>query len=152
MTKEKQYQTLLSELTEFIGPRGYAMTEIGKMATIASYLYRAFPSWLFAGFYRVVAPDMLEIGPYQGPVIACGTIRFGRGVCGQSAARGETIIVPDVRQFPGYIACDDQTISEIVVPVMHDGRVVAVLDIDAPEANSFDATDQHFLEKIVQLL
>ncbi|MFQ6604157.1 MAG: GAF domain-containing protein [Fidelibacterota bacterium] len=152
MMKQDIYRSLLVELEAFLGPNGYSLSDIGKMATISSCLYRSFPEWIFAGFYRVVAPELLEIGPCQGPVIACGTIRFGHGVCGKSAARGETIIVPDVREYPGYIACDDKTISEIVIPIKKAKTVLAVLDIDSPEKGYFDSTDQHFLERIVQLI
>mgnify|MGYP002391310144 CR=1 FL=1 len=92
---------------------------------------------------------MLMIGPYQGKVLACGTISYARGVCGACARERRTLIVPDVHQFPGYIACDDLTRSEIVVPVLRDGELLAVLDVDGAEPNLFDEIDQRYLEALV---
>ncbi|MBR5030353.1 MAG: GAF domain-containing protein, partial [Muribaculaceae bacterium] len=99
------------------------------------------------GFYTVNC-DRLELGPFQGPV-ACYRIKRGRGVCGTAWERDETVIVPDVEQFPGHIACSSISRSEIVVPVHDDeGRVVAVLDIDSKDLNTFDETDSHYLELV----
>jgi GAF domain-containing protein len=94
---------------------------------------------------------VLVLGPFQGP-IACTRIPYGKGVCGTAWQRAETVIVPNVHEFPGHIACSSASNSEIVVPVLHDGQVVAVLDIDSTDFGTFDETDKEFLEKIAQLL
>jgi L-methionine (R)-S-oxide reductase len=91
------------------------------------------------------------LGPFQGP-IACTRIRYGKGVCGASWQKSTTIIVPDVEEFPGHIACSSLSKSEIVVPVVSDGKVVAVLDVDSAELDQFDTTDQKYLEEIVKLI
>lgn len=147
--RKKRYKTVISTLDAFIGPGGYNMTEIGRMATICSVLAIEFREWIFTGFYRVVASDMLEIGPYQGRILACGKIKFGRGVCGTSAESGKTVIVDNVSEFPGYIACDSETVSEIVVPVFKNGTLTAVLDIDSGQSAAFDKVDKKYLEIIV---
>jgi GAF domain-containing protein len=122
---------------------------IAAMATIASVLHNGF-GFLWTGFYRVVTPSLLRVGPYQGTV-GCLEIAIGRGVCGTAAADRRTVIVTDVSSFPGPIACDARSRSEIVVPVFDaTGRVVAVLDIDSAELDTFDAEDQKGLERIVQ--
>ena len=123
---------------------------IAKMANIAAVLHETFGFW-WTGFYRV-AGDELVLGPFQGPV-ACMHIPFGKGVCGTAWKRNETVVVPDVEQFPGHIACSSASRSEIVVPVHGpDGAVTAVLDIDSDRLATFDGTDQVWLEKIVTLL
>ena len=133
-------------------PQVVAMTEgetnrVSVMANVAAALHEAF-QWWWTGFYTVEG-DRLELGPFQGPV-ACYRIKRGRGVCGTAWERDETVIVPDVDQFPGHIACSSLSRSEIVVPV-HDstGEVVAVLDIDSKELSTFDETDKIYLEKLV---
>ena len=123
---------------------------IAKMANVAAVLHETFGFW-WTGFYRV-AGDELVLGPFQGPV-ACMHIPFGKGVCGTAWKRNETVVVPDVEQFPGHIACSSASRSEIVVPVHGpDGAVTAVLDIDSDRLATFDGTDQVWLEKIVTLL
>lgn len=121
--------------------------EIACMANLAALLHRAFGFW-WTGFYRVVG-DELVLGPFQGPV-ACIHIPYGRGVCGTAWKRNETVVVPDVEEFPGHIACSSESRSEIVVPVRRQGQVVAVLDIDSKELAAFDDTDREFLETIVK--
>lgn len=122
---------------------------IAAMATISSVLQHGF-GFLWTGFYRVVSPSLLRVGPYQGTV-GCLEIVLGRGVCGTAAAEGRTMIVPDVTQFPGHIACDARSRSEIVVPVFsRAGHVIAVLDIDSAAPGTFDVEDQRGLERIVQ--
>lgn len=150
-TKEK-YTEATKEIVAFLGPEGYALTDIGKMASISSILHRWFPEWLFVGFYRTIQLDLLEIGPYQGDILACGRIPFGKGVCGTAAMEKKTVIVPDVMKFPGYIACDSLTRSEIVVPVIREGRVTAVLDIDSEILSAFSEIDQKALEVILTVL
>ena len=120
--------------------------DIANMANIAAMIHATFkPLW--TGFYRVVG-DELVLGPFQGP-LACSRIKYGKGVCGTAWQRGETVIVEDVEQFPGHIACSSLSRSEIVVPLWRDGRVVAVLDIDSTELATFDNTDKVWLERIV---
>ena len=123
---------------------------IAKMANVAAVLHETFGFW-WTGFYRV-AGNELVLGPFQGPV-ACMHIPFGKGVCGTAWKRNETVVVPDVEQFPGHIACSSASRSEIVVPVHGaDGAVTAVLDIDSDRLATFDGEDKVWLEKIVTLL
>ena len=120
---------------------------IAKMANIAAVLHGTFGFW-WTGFYRV-AGDELVLGPFQGPV-ACMHIPFGKGVCGTAWKRNETVVVPDVEQFPGHIACSSASRSEVVVPVHGpDGAVTAVLDIDSDRLATFDEEDKVWLERIV---
>ncbi|HEU0016175.1 MAG TPA: GAF domain-containing protein [Longimicrobium sp.] len=122
------------------------------MATMACLLHNAFPYYFWTGFYRRVGPSRLLVGPYQG-TMGCLDIEFGRGVCGAAAARRETVIVEDVHAFPGHIACDAASASEIVVPVFGaDGGLIAVLDVDSTLPAAFDETDRRHLERIVGLL
>ena len=114
-------------------------------------IHQTFGFW-WTGFYRVCGQELV-LGPFQGP-LACSRIRFGRGVCGTAWKEAQTIVVPDVEQFPGHIACSSASRSEIVVPVFNEcnTEVVAVLDIDSAELDTFDQTDKEWLEKIVSLL
>ena len=152
--KIARYENALEELGYLLGVDGkgprYVMDNIGVMATISTVLKMNFPNWLLVGFYRAAGERMLQIGPYQGEVLACGTIPYGRGVCGVCAQEERTIIVPDVSRFPGYISCDSETRSEIVVPVMRDGKLLAVLDVDSAQLDSFDQVDQTYLERLVK--
>jgi GAF domain-containing protein len=129
---------------------GQSLDDIALMATINSVLSHRFPHFYWTGFYRVCGTRLI-VGPYIGTV-GCLQIEIGRGVCGASAAKRETIIVPDVNQFPGHIACDANSKSEVVVPVFGpDGELIAVLDVDSDQLDSFDQEDQRGLEKIVAL-
>ena len=129
---------------------GAALDDIALMATIASVLANRFPYFYWTGFYRVCG-GRLVVGPYIGTV-GCLQIEFGRGVCGTAAEQRETIIVPDVNQFPGHIVCDPNSKSEIVVPVFGPLReLIAVLDVDSDRLNAFDENDARGLEKIVGL-
>ena len=119
---------------------------IARMANVSAMLHETFHFW-WTGFYRVQA-DELVLGPFQGP-LACTRIKYGRGVCGTAWKEGVTQVVPDVELFPGHIACSSASRSEIVVPLYKDGRVIAVLDIDSEHLATFDATDQHYLEQLV---
>lgn len=123
--------------------------EIAGMATISALVHHAF-GYLWTGFYRVAEPGaLLRVGPYQGS-LGCLEIAFGRGVCGTAAAERRTIIVPDVEKFPGHIACDSRSRSEIVVPVNGPGgELVAVLDVDSEDLDTFDEADRHGLERLV---
>ena len=120
-----------------------------NMANLSAMIHREFGFW-WTGFYRVCG-DELVLGPFQGP-IACTRIAYGKGVCGTAWKRQETIVVPDVEEFPGHIACSSESLSEIVVPVWRDDKVIAVLDIDSEKLGTFDETDKVWLEKIVSLL
>jgi L-methionine (R)-S-oxide reductase len=122
--------------------------EIAEMATVACLIHHAY-GHLWTGFYRVVEPGLLRVGPYQG-TLGCLDIRFGSGVCGTAAAEQRTLVVPDVEAFPGHIACDGRSRSEIVVPVHDaDGALIAVLDVDSEHLAAFDDDDRVFLERIV---
>ena len=122
-----------------------------RMATVAAMLSSAFGHYFWTGFY-VVDPakgDELVVGPYQG-TLGCLRIAFGRGVCGSAAATRQTQVVPDVHAFPGHIACDSRSASEIVVPVFDaEGRLIAVFDVDSTQLNAFDAIDAEGLERIL---
>lgn len=129
---------------------GGTLDDIALMATINSVLANRFPHFFWTGFYRVCG-DRLVVGPYIGTV-GCLQIEFGRGVCGTAAARRETIIVPDVTKFPGHIACDPNSKSEIVVPVFdRDRELIAVLDVDSDRLDAFDEEDRAGLERIVEM-
>ncbi len=121
--------------------------EIVKMASIASVLHGAFEGFYWTGFYRNLGGELV-IGPYQGTP-ACLRIGMGRGVCGTAAETGETQVVEDVHAFPGHIACDARSASEIVVPVTVGGEVIAVLDVDSTMLHYFDSVDAEYLEMIV---
>lgn len=123
--------------------------DIAGMATLSALLHHGF-GHLWTGFYRVTSPAKLRVGPYQGTV-GCLEIEFGRGVCGTAAAERRTVVVPDVQRFPGHIACDARSKSEIVVPVFgRGGALIAVLDIDSDRRSAFDQEDATGLERIVR--
>ncbi len=123
--------------------------EIALMATMACELFHSDPRFDWVGFYRVTAPELLKIGPYQGGH-GCLVIPFSRGVCGAAARTGTTQLVADVDAFPGHIACASSTRSEIVLPVFNrDNQVIAVLDIDSDQPDAFDKLDQQALEQIL---
>jgi GAF domain-containing protein len=147
--KEEIYRRVTDEIRATLeGERDL----VASMATIACLLHHSLDYFFWTGFYRVVAPGELLIGPYQG-TLGCLHISFDRGVCGAAARSKETIIVPDVHQFPGHIACDPNSKSEIVVPVFNDrDELIAVLDVDSDEYNAFDEVDKRHLEKIVTFL
>lgn len=124
--------------------------QVAVMSNVAAAIHQEMKFW-WTGFYRVVGNELV-LGPFQGPV-ACMHIPFGRGVCGTAWQREQTIVVPDVEQFPGHIACSSASRSEIVVPVYDkEGRVTAVLDIDSERLATFDETDQRYLEEICRML
>ena len=145
-SKEDQYQSLLPQI------KGLLEGEpdlVANLANTVAALKEQF-KWLWVGFYLVKDRELV-LGPFQGPV-ACTRIKKGKGVCGASWAQAATLIVPDVEKFPGHIACSSLSKSEIVVPVIRNGEVIAVLDVDSEENDQFDKTDQHFLEQIIQLI
>lgn len=146
MTKSDKYQELYKTIESVISGES---DQIANMANTAALLHEAFGFW-WTGFY-IIKDEQLVLGPFQGPV-ACTRIGFGKGVCGTSWERRETIVVPDVHQFPGHIACSSLSQSEIVVPMFHNGEIYAVLDIDSKDLATFDEVDKGWLEKIVTLL
>lgn len=145
-SKKELYENLLPQIKSLIEGE---TDVIANMANISACLKETFNFW-WVGFYRVVA-DELVLGPFQGP-IACTRIKKGRGVCGTAWKEEQTVIVPDVDEFPGHIACSSLSKSEIVVPVFKENVVVAVLDIDSEKVANFDDIDKEYLEKIVTLL
>lgn len=152
MSKKETYDDCYREITAiWSGEGGEALDDIAMMATINSVLVHHFPHFYWTGFYRVCG-DRLVVGPYIGTV-GCLQIAFGKGVCGTAAERRKTLIVPDVTLFPGHIACDPLSKSEIVVPVFGPKEeLIAVLDVDSDQLNAFDEEDRVGLEKIVALL
>ncbi len=122
---------------------------IANMANIVAAIHETFSFW-WTGFYRVIN-NVLVLGPFQGPV-ACTRITYGKGVCGSAWKEGKTIVVKDVHEFPGHIACSSESKSEIVVPIFKDNQVVAVLDIDSENLATFDEVDKEWLEKIIDLV
>jgi L-methionine (R)-S-oxide reductase len=149
--KEEQYDRCYAAIAAIWREEGgSSLDEIALMSTINAVLAHEFPHFYWTGFYRVCG-DRLIVGPYIGTV-GCLQIEFGRGVCGTAAASRETVIVPDVNAFPGHIACDPQSKSEIVVPVFgRDAELIAVLDVDSDHLDAFDAGDRAGLERIVAL-
>ena len=146
MTKKEKYQLLVEQARSLAeGERDV----ISVMANLSAAIHEAMGFW-WTGFY-IEKEGELHLGPFQGPV-ACYRIPHGKGVCGTAYQRRETVIVPDVEQFPGHIACSSLSRSEIVVPVWRGDDIVAVLDIDSKDLNTFDATDQQYLEQIVSFL
>lgn len=144
--KEQRYAALLPQLSAIVADETDA---IANMANVAACLWETFRFW-WVGFYRVRGEELV-LGPFQGP-LACTRIRKGRGVCGTAWAEGRTIIVPDVEAFPGHIACSSASRSEIVVPIVRNGAVVGVIDVDSERLNEFDETDALWLERIAALM
>ena len=146
MEKRDKYEMLYRQLESLLGGE---TDEIANMANTAALIHETFGFW-WTGFY-IVKDGQLVLGPFQGPV-ACTRIPYGKGVCGTAWEQGGSIVVPDVELFPGHIACSSLSRSEIVVPIIRNGEVVAVLDIDSKELACFDETDRIWLEKIATLL
>ena len=145
-TKAERYAELLPQIQAVVSGESDL---IANMANVASMLHETFRFW-WTGFYRVVDGELV-LGPFQGP-LACTRIAKGKGVCGTAWAERQTVIVPDVDAFPGHIACSSLSRSEIVVPVISQGNVIAVLDIDSEHLSTFDDTDRENLEKIASML
>lgn len=147
MDKNATYQLLVKQVESLIEGEN---NPVGQLANAASLLHETM-GWWWTGFY-LVKDGELQLGPFQGPV-ACYRIKKGRGVCGTAWQENRTIVVPDVEQFPGHIACSSQSRSEIVVP-LHDtsGNVIGVLDIDSRDIDAFDEIDARWLEEIVHVI
>ena len=150
--KAALYVDVTAEISAVIAGEPNAVARYATAACLLSHTFA--PRFFWTGFY-LVDPDKrdeLVVGPYQG-TLGCMRIPFGKGVCGAAAARGETVLVADVHAFPGHIACDSRSNSEIVVPVFDtDGALAAVLDVDSTDLNAFDAIDQAGLEAICRTL
>ena len=145
--KEEQYQLLVSQIASLINGE---KDIVAVMSNVVAAIHQTMGFW-WTGFYRVIGNELV-LGPFQGPV-ACMHIPYGKGVCGTAWQRAETIVVPDVEQFPGHIACSSESKSEIVVPVFgKDGKVMAVLDIDSERLATFDDIDRKYLEEICNLI
>lgn len=153
-TREEQYTLLLGQLEALIHDESNGIANLANGAALLGQFMQEI-NWV--GFYLVdeelaaVGKKELVLGPFQG-LPACVRIPFGRGVCGTSAASRETVLVPDVHAFPGHIACDAASRSEIVVPLLAGDRLIGVLDIDSPRVDRFDAVDQQYLEQFVAKL
>lgn len=145
--KPKQYEAILKDVRALIeGEPDW----IANTANVAAVLFESLKDVNWAGFYFLQG-DELVLGPFQGRP-ACVRIAVGRGVCGTAVSRRETLVVPDVHEFPGHIACDSASNSEVVVPLVRDGRVIGVLDIDSPKTGRFDAEDGRGLEAVAKVL
>ena len=144
--KQERYQTLIPQLKALVADESDL---IANLSNIAAALKQTM-GFFWVGFY-LVKDDQLVLGPFQGP-IACTRINFGKGVCGTSWKQKATILVPDVEQFPGHIACSSSSKSEIVIPAFKNGEVVMVLDVDSDKLNDFDETDQKALESVMRIV
>jgi L-methionine (R)-S-oxide reductase len=145
-SKEEQYQSIIPQIEALL----HGETDfIANLANVAAALKEQF-GWFWVGFY-LVKHDELVLGPFQGPV-ACTRIKKGKGVCGSSWAEAKTIIVPDVDEFPGHIACASASKSEIVLPLIVNSEVIGVLDVDSEVLNKFNETDQIYLEQVINIL
>lgn len=146
--KEGRYQRICKQLEELTAKPG---TPLSRMATIAAVLHHKYDYYFWTGFY-LYENDRLIVGPYQGPV-ACQELTKNKGVCWAAITGGSAIVVPDVTQFPGHIACDSRSKSEIALPVRdNSGKIIAVLDVDSDKMNQFDGVDAKYLERIVKLI
>jgi GAF domain-containing protein len=145
-SKKEQYESVLPQIEALVT---HEKDLIANLANVTAALKQQF-GWLWIGFY-LVKENELVLGPFQGP-IACTRIQKGKGVCGTSWQKAETLIVPDVDRFPGHIACSSLSRSEIVVPLFLSNEVAAILDVDSEHLNQFDETDQHYLERIASLI
>lgn len=144
--KAEKYSEILPQIEALLNAEN---DSIANMANVAALLHETFGFW-WTGFYRVI-DGQLVLGPFQGP-IACTRIAKGRGVCGTAWQKMQTIVVPDVEEFPGHIACSSASRSEIVVPMIRDGEMIAELDIDSAELGTFDDIDQEWLERVMALM
>jgi GAF domain-containing protein len=145
-SKTEQYQSLIPQIKALLEGEPDV---IANLANVTAALKQQF-GWLWTGFYLVKGEELV-LGPFQGPV-ACTRIRYGRGVCGTSWEQARTLVVPDVEKFPGHIACSSLSRSEIVVPVIRNGVVAGVLDVDSEHLDHFDEVDARYLEEIVGFL
>ena len=144
--KKNRYASLLPQAESLVAGID---NPVGALANLCALLKDNLPHYFWVGFY-LVRDGELQLGPFQGPV-ACYTIGKGRGVCGTAWEQAQTILVPDVEQFAGHIACSSRSRSEIVVPIFKDGQVAAIIDVDSESLNAFDAVDRQALEQLARL-
>lgn len=147
-TREENYELVIKQLQALIADEPNFIANLSNASSLLN-VFLDKVNWV--GFYLTDGEDMLVLGPFQG-LPACVRIPFGRGVCGTAASKAETQLVADVHAFPGHIACDAASQSEIVVPMVKEGRVIGVLDIDSPIKDRFDEVDKRYLEKFVAVL
>lgn len=145
-SKEEQYRQLIPQIEALMRGEDDLIANLGNVAACLKEQFR----WWWVGFYLVKKEELI-LGPFQGPV-ACTRIQKNRGVCGAAWARAQTVVVKDVNQFPGHIVCSSGSKSEIVVPIIRNGTVVAVLDADSEMLHHFDATDQYYLESLMKII
>ena len=145
-SKQEQYEALIPQIVALTSCETDLIANLGNVAAALKEQF----GWFWVGFY-LVKEDELVLGPFQGPV-ACTRIRKGKGVCGTSWEQAQTIIVPDVEKFPGHIVCSSLSRSEIVVPLLRNGEVIGVLDVDSADYNQFDEVDKVYLEQIAGML
>ena len=146
LSKEEQYQSLLPQIKALITGEADLIANLGNICASLKEQFK----WLWVGFY-LVKGDELVLGPFQGPV-ACTRIKMGRGVCGTAWQQQQTIIVPDVNEFPGHIACSSASVSEIVLPLFKGVDIIGVLDVDSEHAAHFDNVDERYLTQILKLI
>lgn len=145
-TKESKYETLLPQIKALVSRE---TNSVANLANVASALKQTF-DFFWVGFY-LVGGETLVLGPFQGP-IACTRISKGKGVCGTSWAEKKTLLVPNVDEFSGHIACSSDSKSEIVVPILKENEVIGVLDVDSDKLNDFDSTDEKYLTELCEWL
>ncbi len=145
--KAKRYQRIVSQLEELIQK---TTNPLARMSTIVAILHHKFDYYFWTGFYRLVGGE-LTVCCYQGSV-ACLVLEKQKGVCWTAIDDKKTLVIPDVKKFPGHMACDSRSTSEIVIPIWKDNKIVAVMDVDSKELDSFDEIDVEYLEKIVKLI
>ncbi len=146
-SKKEKYEALIPQIQGLLYGEKNLMA---NLANIAAALKEAF-DFFWVGFYLIDSPDELVLGPFQGPV-ACTRIKKGKGVCGATWEKEQPIVVPNVDEFPGHIACASASKSEIVLPVYQEGEIIGVLDVDSDRLDAFDEVDKKFLEKVIELL
>ena len=150
MNKKETYELLLKQIAALI--EGESDNEIGVLANVAAALHHTFDTFFWTGFYFLRGEKTLKLGPFQGTT-ACFNIPVGKGVCGTAFAKKQTLVIADVEEFPGHIACSSLSRSEIVVPIHNkQGKTIGVLDIDSKELNAFDDLDAHYLEEAMRIL
>jgi len=150
LTRQETYELVITQVKHLVSDESNL---VANLANVSSLLKNTFDDYLWVGFYVADpdSPEELVLGPFQGRP-ACTRIKFGNGVCGTSASKKQTIIVDDVDQFPGHIVCDSLSKSEIVVPIIFNGNVRAVLDVDSDKLSNFNQTDSRYLEELVNIL
>lgn len=146
LSKSEKYEQLLPQIEALISVEDDLVANLANIAAVLKYNFHFF--WV--GFY-LFKKEELVLGPFQGP-LACTRIKIGKGVCGTAFEKRRTIVVPNVNEFEGHIACSSETQSEIVTPIIVNKKAVAVLDVDSEQLNHFDATDQLYLEKLANLI